>query len=159
MKYNIVTYKIVLYNRIFYHMIVSYITISYYVSYNYYMIQYHTLEYCMMSYHLYSMIKYHIILYETISLFDIMLNVAISYWIIMYYSIIMSTFEERREYCFAAVCLSVCLSVGWPTISVHFHFQGYCNDIWYTALSWWYLEQVRYWVWSSNFWQSYGPWT
>jgi hypothetical protein len=46
-------------------------------------------------------------------------------------------------------------------VSVHFLCTGctYWNEIWYTDLSWEYLGQVRFWVYSSHFGQSYGPWT
>jgi hypothetical protein len=64
-----------------------------------------------------------------------------------------------RRGCFAVVCRSVCRSIH--PVSVHFLRAGctYWNEVWYTDLSEKYLGQVLFWVRSSHFWQSYGPWT
>jgi hypothetical protein len=86
-------------------------------------------------------------------------------WTIKKWIIFMPPFEEGRAYCFAAVGLSVSVH----PVSIHFLPSSctYClhigctywNEIWYTDLSDEYLGHDLFYVWSSHFCQTYGPWT
>jgi hypothetical protein len=68
---------------------------------------------------------------------------------------------RRREGILLCCCLSVGRSVGPPIVSVHFLRTGctYWNEICYMNLSYTFLGEVLFWVRSSHFCLSYGPWT